>query len=1322
MVTNEHVNAAHETINAADEDRRQAVRDAAAVWQRHLVDLGGRNSLLWQRTDDSVELDLTTAHPAGVAKLLSGRSVLLSQIVRSEHAYAEAYEKALAIRDLSRELLEERGILSCFLALGRATWQMSGDAVPAAPILLRQCDIHFGGRGGDDLVLEVSRTVQLNSALSTYFASRGINIDHEYVTASSAGPHGFDPAPTYAMMRRAGASIPGFRIDERLVVSTFSYAKLSMVRDVAEQAPRLHTHPVVAAMAGDEASIFDVGAEAPAAGLDADPREEFLVLDADSAQQAAIDAVMGGQHLVLMGPPGTGKSQTIANLVATLTAHGKSALFVAEKRAAIDAVIGRLSALGLGDLMLDAHAGSGTPADLVDTLARRLVTAPAAGAPHVGDALRSPHGDGPSADGPDPRVIDELESERVTLIEHVRALHRVRDPFGVSAHDAQSRIAELNALPHPPRSRVRLEGEPLNRLDTEARDETGRTLLGLAQDRAWKGEGEPDAWFGARVRGSEHSERARDLVLRLAGDDGSVGDGSVGGRSGDDGSADEAGGELARHRASLAALAEAAGLPVPTTMTQASDVLDLMSHVTKTLDVFTSDVFALDLDAGVVASAPRTERKGAEHQVGAMERRRLLKEARATLRPGRPPEDLHAMLQRAADEQARWREFGGQGRPCVPPMTEQVRAAHTRLTDELDWLGQRLEGTRGATNLVTLDLDELAARLQTLAADADRIEVAARSGSQIDRLRALGLGPVVDDFAARGVNEDAVPAEWEFIWWTSVLERVRRQDPAYEEHRGNDLRAAAQRYAAADRRHLDETPHRVRQRAYRRIDAVAQHLPEQVEAMEAALVFGHHAGSADALRQAFAGAPDLMTALAPCWAMSPLVVAQTLPPGRWFDVVIFDEASQIPPAEAISAISRGVQVVVAGDTQQLAPTSFFQRTSAGEDTAHTGESVLDVLAGLLPVRHLRWHYRSLDERLIAFSNEAVYEGELITFPRADVENVLRLHRVEVREPYPDEAAPDQGKAEVEAVLDLVRQHAAQRPHESLGVITLGLTHARRLERAVTAQARVDSELAAFLAAHPEAPFFVKNLERVQGDERDAVILSLGIAPYPTGALVRRFGALNHVGGERRLNVAISRARRRMDVVSAFTGDEVDPAALRSRGAVLLRDFLLYVAECDERLDTGAGEPELDGDELVTVVAGRRRRTSSSGSVALRRVGADAVIVPVPYVVEDLARRLRAEGLVVHTGYGHSRMRVDLAVEHPREPGRMLLAVESDGDAYAAMGSVRERDRLRPEALERLGWHHDRVWTVDLFRDPARDSSRIVALVGRLLAEENDERF
>ena len=185
----------------------------------------------------------------------------------------------------------------------------------------------------------------------------------------------------------------------------------------------------------------------------------------------------------------------------------------------------------------------------------------------------------------------------------------------------------------------------------------------------------------------------------------------------------------------------------------------------------------------------------------------------------------------------------------------------------------------------------------------------------------------------------------------------------------------------------------------------------------------------------------------------------------------------------------------------------------------------------------------------------------------------------------------------------------------------------------------------------------------------------------------------------------------MDVVSTFAGEDLEPTTLRSRGATLLRDFLLYVAECDERL-----EPRAEDVDGVTVVGGKRRRAATSGSVALRRVGADAEIVPVPFVVEDLARRLRAEGLTVHTGYGHSRMRVDLAIEHPREPGQMLLAVESDGEHYAAMNSVRERDRLRPDALQRLGWAHDRVWTVDLFRDPARDTARIVELVHRLAAQ------
>ena len=1275
-------------------DRDRLVLGAAALWQRHLVDLGGRNSLLWQRTDDSVELDLTSAHPAGVAKLLSGRNVLLSELVREPQALAQAQEHVLAIRALAQELMEERGIISCFLAMGRATWRMSGDIVPAAPILLRQCDIHPGGRYGDDLVLEVSRTTELNSALATFMSSRGINIDTEYIWSLSQGPHGFDPAPTYEMLRRAGASIPDFTVSDKLIVSTFSYAKLSMVRDVADQTPYLGNHPVIAAMAGDEESMALVGQEIPHSGLDADPRDEFLVLDADSHQQAAIDAVMAGQHLVLMGPPGTGKSQTIANLVATLTAHGKSALFVAEKRAAIDAVVGRLDRLGLADLVLDAHAGSGTAADLVDALARRLVLAPTFGASHVAGALHShtSAGELPTADGPD--VIDELEAQRFTLLEHVRALHRIRDPFGVSAYDVQQQISQVNAGERPPRSRVRVTGPALQRLDAETRDDVARTLVNLARRSAWRGDGKPDPWFCTSVRGQEQMERTRELVARLAD------------RTQPGGCA------LARHRDRLKEFSSTAGLPEPTSMADAGEQLDVIEHVMKSLHTFTPSVFCADLPGYVHASGTRAQRKADASDQGLMERRRLLKQARAAVRPGRPPADLHAALERAAAQQHRWKELGATSEPNVPPGADELLADHADLMLELDWLGQRLQTPTSEPDLVTMNFDELEALLNDLFVNTDRLEVLPAVGNDIGRLRAQGLGAVVDDFAARGLSANDVGAEWDFVWAQSVLTRIREQDQAYETNRSDALRRSAQAFADADRQHLLEAPRRVRERAYRRVDAVAEHYPDQVEAMEAALVFGHHAGSADALRQAFAGAPDLMTSLAPCWAMSPLVVAQTIPPGTWFDVVIFDEASQIPPAEAISAIARSRQVVVAGDTQQLAPTSFFQRTADGEDTAHTGESILDVLSTMLPTLHLNWHYRSRDERLIAFSNESVYHGELITFPQATPANVLQLHVVRPAAESSEWAGPSEWPVveagdEIGRVVELVRDHVRTRPGESLGVITLGLRHANAVERALNRAATDDPELAAFLRDTGSEPFFVKNLERVQGDERDAIILTLGISPNSASSLVRRFGALNHVGGERRLNVAITRARHRMHVVSSFAGEDLDPRALRSRGATMLRDYLLYVAEHDDTYDA----PEApDG---VAIVGGKRRLAPSTGSVALRRQGSDIEPFDVPLVMHDLADRLRARGLDVVTGYGHSRARIDLAIVDPRDANRMLLAVESDGPHYAEMGSVRERDRLRIEALARHGWEHDRVWTVDLFRDPARDAARIIDKVSEL---------
>jgi hypothetical protein len=424
--------------------------------------------------------------------------------------------------------------------------------------------------------------------------------------------------------------------------------------------------------------------------------------------------------------------------------------------------------------------------------------------------------------------------------------------------------------------------------------------------------------------------------------------------------------------------------------------------------------------------------------------------------------------------------------------------------------------------------------------------------------------------------------------------------------------------------------------------------------------------------------------------MSPLVVASVLPPGVSFDVVVFDEASQIPPAEAVSAISRARQVVLAGDAKQLPPTSFFTTVSEGGDAAPDDslsegvESILDVLAATLPSRHLSWHYRSQDERLISFANEHVYGGSLVTFPGTGSAPVLRHELVDGVGVMADGAASvETTQAEVERVVELVLEHARTRPGESLGVIALGLAHTQRLDDAVRrALQGLDPQTAAFFTEDVHERFFIKNLERVQGDERDAIILSVGYGKTPHGRVLHRFGPLNVEGGQRRLNVAITRAKRRMTVVSSIGADELDPTRLKARGAQMLRDFLAHAAASTAAAATG--EPA--------------------------EVAPSAPVQSV--VMAEFARRLRAGGLVVHERYGSSADPIDLAVEDPNHRGRLLVAVESDGPEYAAMSSARDRDRLRAEHLSRLGWKHVRVWTRDAFRDPARDVARIQALAER----------
>jgi very-short-patch-repair endonuclease len=388
----------------------------------------------------------------------------------------------------------------------------------------------------------------------------------------------------------------------------------------------------------------------------------------------------------------------------------------------------------------------------------------------------------------------------------------------------------------------------------------------------------------------------------------------------------------------------------------------------------------------------------------------------------------------------------------------------------------------------------------------------------------------------------------------------------------------------------------------------------------------------------------------------------------------------------VPSLLRGAHAVVAGDRQQLPPTNFFLAGDDEESESEVAsptqgfESVLDVLSSFLEPWTLDWHYRSRDEALIAFSNHHIYSDRLVTFPGPGTESVIE-HVLVAHVPGQD-GQEESSSPEVRRVVELILKHAADRPQETLGVIALGIPHKRRLEAAVEEARRSRPDLDAFFSEARQERFFVKNLERVQGDERDAIILSVGYGKDRSGRLLySSLGPLVRQGAERRINVAITRARKRMTVVSSFSHHDMDPNRSQARGVELLRLYLEYAASRGKHL-------------------GQERRSEFQ----------------VNAFEQDVADALSVKGVSLLPQWGASHYRIDLVAQHPRRPGRFVLAIECDGATYHSAQTARDRDRLRQQHLEALGWRFLRIWSTDWFLRREEEIARAYAAYEAAVAE------
>ena len=556
-----------------------------------------------------------------------------------------------------------------------------------------------------------------------------------------------------------------------------------------------------------------------------------------------------------------------------------------------------------------------------------------------------------------------------------------------------------------------------------------------------------------------------------------------------------------------------------------------------------------------------------------------------------------------------------------------------------------------------------------------------------------GLGGIIEAFAGQPLESSGLSAALDRVFWRTLARAALAEHPVLGRFRGLQLEKARERF-----RRLDEDIIELQRKALA-VDLCLRPIDGgyrgDYRKDDSGLVLVHHEIGKHKrhipVRELLDRAGRSIQQMKPCFMMSPLSVAQFLKPnGLRFDLVLIDEASQMRPEEALGALARGGQLVVVGDPVQLPPTSFFDRVDRltddeiDEEEIVDNESILDLaLAEFRPSRSLRWHYRSRHESLIAFSNRQFY-NDLIVFPspldpdRDRREPKLGVYNHFVAGKYKGRVNIEEAQKVAEAAIAFM----AAEPDKSLGVVTLNQTQRDVLLEEMDRLVPRERSAQQFVERWEDTlePFFVKNLENVQGDERDVIFVSTVYGPdAATGVVKNQFGPINGRYGHRRLNVLFSRAKDRVEVFTSMRPDDIRPDEKSQRGVHVFKAYLEY-AETG-RLDAGSvsgREPDSEFEELV-------------------------------------GDRLRDKGFDVVPQVGVAGYFIDLAVKHPKRSG-FVLGIECDGASYHSSRSARDRDRLRQQVLERLQWNIYRIWSTDWFQNPAEELRRLLSHLDRLIRE------
>lgn len=1216
----EEPSQAHETANLTEtvQSVGPVAVDAFAAeheaWREELAGIGGVSPLVHFDDEPMNRIELSTTHPGGMPQFITGQKILLSALIRDDMALRQARIAAGRVTDKATEMRTVRGLETVHLGIGIAKWHFEGEDF-CAPVLLRPLAIRRYGR---DFELKLKKHPIVNrELLSTLREQYGIVVDARTLLDLSQNEGVFKPQPVIDRLRQMVTGVPGFVVQPRLVASSF----LNVSKQMAADAKMLDT-TVLQAVCGSEVAKQQLEAGyRPVTATHPNhraPEADRHLYDSDPEQDDVLAQIGAGHSIVVRTLPGTGGTQTVVSAVGELVRAGKRVLVVSPRRSTLDGISHRLSRVGLSGLAVTPRL-----------LRRNLVEAISRNESAASSSQRD--------------IDDALVRLRGVLLGYEQALSKQDKRFGVSPLEALRELSRLATLEHPPTTTVRLDEKALGQLTLDrssiAEDITEAARLGQFQY------GPSDSpWYGVDFATTEAARSAYALAVDLAES------------------------QLPRLVSQANQLIEQTSLRPYETISELGVYLRLLMGVRDTLDRFSPEVFDRPLDDVIAAHAPR----GGEDMSNG-NRRRLRKLAREYVRPGVHVSDMYARLVQIQQQRVLWQRYSTVvgAPPAVPLGISEVATAFQAAYQDLDELDRVLGVERDSERLRTMPLPTLARRTTDLARESEVLQNIQERTAIVERLRAAHLEPLIDDLSARHVPVGQVASELEQAWWQSALERMLQTNEALLSANTAVIERLEADFRLVDDAHAGAGGSVLASRladAWR--VAVADNRGEALALRE--LLRGGDASVLQLAQQA----PTLLGTLAPVWVLSPYE-ASGLPTELRFDTVVLVDAGATTLVENVSAIRRAQQVVAFGDTVTQTPSRFEIAVRSLHADAQTApedledlhsQSAYAQLREVLPELSLTRSYRAGGEDLTNLVNSRFYGGDIESLPWAGTflgHSSLTIEFVTDGQGLPDphSGAVESTDAEVNRVVQLVLQHAAERPRESLMVLTASARHAVRVQQAVLQAFSKLPQYREFLLGERAEPFAVLTLEQAMAQSRDRVIFSIGYGRTPHGRVLSNFGSLGRPGGERLIAVGMTRARRGMTIVSCFRPEHLDTARIK-HGVVELSELLAL-----EHPEPAQASLPAERDPLLG----------------------------------ELADQLERLGLTVALDY---RGAIPLAASL----GERAIAVDLDF-AGAEEHGLRSALRLRPAVLRRLGWHYHRVHSFDLFADPERVALRVASIVG-----------